>query len=41
MILKIIGLIENNFLEEIEQIQLMSRKHNKVCPTLNYTEHFS
>ena len=28
------------FLEEIEQNELMSRKHKKVCSTLNYNEHF-
>ena len=28
------------FLEEIEQNELMSRKHKKVCTTLNYIEHF-
>ena len=30
----------NYFLEEIKQNELMSRKHKKVCTTLNYTEHF-
>ena len=29
----------NNFLEEIEQNELMSRKHKKVCTTLNYIQH--
>ena len=28
------------FLEETEQNELMSRKHKKVCTTLNYIEHF-
>ena len=28
------------FLEEIDQDELMSRKHKKVCTTLNYIEHF-
>ena len=28
------------FLEEIKQNELMSRKHKKVCITLNYIEHF-
>ena len=28
------------FLEEIKQNELMSRKHIKVCTTLNYIEHF-
>ena len=27
-------------LEEIKQNELMSKKHKKVCTTLNYTEHF-
>ena len=30
----------NYFLEEIEQNELMSRKHKKVCTSLNYIEHF-
>ena len=30
---------KNYFLEEIEQNELMSRKHKKVCKTLNYIEH--
>ena len=29
----------NNFLEEIEQNELLSRKHKKVCTTLNYIQH--
>ena len=29
----------NYFLEEIKQNELMSRKHRKVCTTLNYIEH--
>ena len=28
----------NYFFEEIKQNELMSRKHNKVCTTLNYIE---
>ena len=28
------------FLEEIQQNELMSRNHEKVCATLNYIEHF-
>ena len=28
------------FPEEIEQNELMIRKHKKVCATLNYIEHF-
>ena len=30
----------NYFLEEIEQNELMSRKHKRVCTILNYIEHF-
>ena len=30
----------NYFLEEIKQKELMSRKHKKVCKTLNYIEQF-
>ena len=30
----------NYFLEEIEQNDLMRRKHKKICTTLNYIEHF-
>ena len=30
----------NNFLEEIEQNELMSKKQKKVCTTLNYIKHF-
>ena len=30
----------NYFLEEIEQNELMSRKHKKVCTALNHIEHF-
>ena len=30
----------NCFLEEIEQNELMSKKHKKICTTLNYIEHF-
>ena len=30
----------NYFLEEIEQNELISRKHKKVCTTLNYIEQF-
>ena len=30
----------NYFLKEIEENELMSRKHKKVCITLNYFEHF-
>ena len=29
----------NYFLAEIEQSELMSKKHKKVCTTLNYIEH--
>ena len=30
----------NYLLEEIEQYELMSRKHKTSCATLNYIEHF-
>ena len=30
----------NYFLEEMEQNELMSRKHKKICTTLNYIEDF-
>ena len=30
----------NYFLAEIKQIELISKKHNKVCRTLNYINHF-
>ena len=30
----------NDFLEEIEQNELMSKKHKKACTTLNYIKHF-
>ena len=30
----------NYFLKEIKQNELMSKKHKKVCTTLNYIEHF-
>ena len=39
--LKDINEKRNYFLEEIEQNELMSRKHKKVCTSLNYIEHFS
>ena len=38
--LKNIDETSNYFLEEIGQNELMSRKHKKVCATLNYIEHF-
>ena len=38
--LKNIDETRNVFLEEIEKNELMSRKHKKVCTTLNYIEHF-
>ena len=34
--LKNIDETRNHFLEEIEQNELMSRKHRMVCKTLNY-----
>ena len=30
----------NYLIEEINQNELMSKKHKKVCITLNYIEHF-
>ena len=38
--LKNIDETRNYFLEEMKQNELMSRKHKKVCATLNYIEHF-
>ena len=38
--LKNIDDTRNYFLEQIGQNELMSRKHKKVCTTLNYIEHF-
>ena len=38
--LKNIDETRNNFHEEIEQNELMSRKHKKICATLNYIEYF-
>ena len=38
--LKNIGKTRNYFFEEIEQNELMKRKHKKVRTTLNYTENF-
>ena len=38
--LRNIGETSNYFFEEIEQNELMSRKHKKVCTTRNYIEHF-
>ena len=38
--LKNINKTGNYFLKEIQQNELMSRKHKKVCTTLNYIEHF-
>ena len=38
--LKNIDEIRNYFFEEVEQNELMNRKHKKVCATLNYLEHF-
>ena len=32
--------IRNYILEEVKQTELMSRKHEKVCVTLNYIENF-
>ena len=30
----------NYLIEKISRNELMSKKHKKVCPTLNYIEHF-
>ena len=38
--LKKIDETRNYLLEKIKQNELMSRKHKKILPTLNYTEHF-
>ena len=38
--LKNIDETRHYFLEEIKQNELMSRKHKKVCTTLNYVKHF-
>ena len=38
--LKNIDETRNYFLNETEQNELMSKKHKKVCITLNYIEHF-
>ena len=38
--LKIIDETKNYFLKGIEQNDLMSRKHKKVCTTLNYIKQF-
>ena len=37
--LKDIDETRNYLLEEIEQNELMSKKHKKFCTTLNYIEH--
>ena len=39
-ILKYISQTKNYFIEEIEQNELMTKKHKMVCTTLNYIEHF-
>ena len=31
---------KNYFFEEIKRLELMSRKHKKVCTSLNYIDHF-
>ena len=38
--LKNVDETRNYFLEKVEQNELTSRKHRKVCTTLNYIEHF-
>ena len=37
--LKSIDQTRNCFIEEINQNELMSKKHKKVCRVLNYSEH--
>ena len=37
--LKNIDETRNYFIEEIKQNEMMSKKHKKVCVSLNYTEH--
>ena len=38
--LKNIVEIKNHLIEEINENELMSEKHKKICATLNYIEHF-
>ena len=38
--LKNVNKTRNHFLEEIQQNELISKKHKKICTTLNYIEHF-
>ena len=38
--LKNIDETKNYFIEEMKQNELMSKKHKKVCTTLNYIKHF-
>ena len=38
--LKNIDETRNYFLEEIKKNELMSKKHKKICTTLNYIKHF-
>ena len=38
--LKNIDEARNDLIEEINRNELMSKKHKKVCTTLNYIEHF-
>ena len=38
--LKKIGEIKNYFIKKIDQNELISKKHKKVCAVLNYNEHF-
>ena len=39
-ILKKIKEINNCFIKEIEQNELLNNKNKKICTTLNYIEHF-
>ena len=38
--LKSVAETKNYFVDEIEPNEFMSKKHKKVCTTLNYIEHF-
>ena len=38
--LKNVDETRNYLIEEINQSELISKKHKKICTTLNYIEHF-
>ena len=38
--LKNIDVTRNYLIEEINQNELINKKHKKICSTLNYIEHF-